>query len=354
MAARYHVIGLMSGTSLDGLDIAYCSFKHKNNKWHFSINAATTVSYNSKWLKKLQQAHQLPGIDLLKLHNEYGRYLGEWVVRFVKSEKIRKIDFVSSHGHTIFHLPREKLTFQLGSGAEIAAACRYPVISDFRSLDVALNGQGAPLVPIGDKLLFGGYEYCINLGGFANISFDKKGKRIAYDICPANIALNYFAVQIGRQYDKNGQIAAKGKIAGNLLEKLNMLDYYKLPSPKSLGREWFETEFLPVVNKAGISIEDKIATVTNHIAEHVAKVVQSKKGKVLITGGGAFNTYLVKQLQAKMPNHKLILPGNEIIKYKEALVFAFLGVLRMEEKINCLCSVTGADRNNKGGIIWSS
>ncbi len=354
MAKQYHVIGLMSGTSLDGLDMAYCTFIEKKGKWTFSIKSAAMVDYDNKRLKKLQNAPNLSGNELLLLHNEYGKYLGEQVARFIKAKGIKELDFVASHGHTIFHQPEKKITFQLGNGAAISAACNQTVINDFRSLDVALSGQGAPLVPIGDKLLFSEYEYCINLGGFANISYDKNGKRIAFDIGPVNIVLNYLAELLGKHYDKNGLLAAKGKADKNLLNKLNKLSYYASAPPKSLGREWVENEFLPIVNKTKLSAEDKLATVTEHIAEQIAQSIKNQpKGKILLTGGGAYNKYLVKLLQAKMPKHKIVIPADEIIKYKEALVFAFLGVLRYTGKDNCLSSVTGADRNNKGGTIWS-
>ncbi|HSY77501.1 MAG TPA: anhydro-N-acetylmuramic acid kinase [Bacteroidia bacterium] len=354
MAKQYHVIGLMSGTSLDGLDMAYCVFNEKNGKWAFSIKQAAMVNYDKKWLRKLQNAHNISGSELLLIHNEYGHYLGEQVADFIKGKGIKKLDFIASHGHTIFHQPEKKLTFQLGNGAALAAACRHTVINDFRSLDIALNGQGAPLVPIGDKMLFSEYEYCINLGGFANISYDKKGKRIAFDIGPVNMVLNYLAELLGKHYDKDGILAAKGKLDKNLLDKLNALGYYKQSPPKSLGREWVEDKFLPIINKSSISVEVKLATVTEHIAEQIARTIKNQaKGNVLVTGGGAYNKYLMKQLKAKLPGHKIVIPNDDIIKYKEALVFAFLGVLRLEGKDNCLSSVTGADRNNKGGTIWS-
>jgi anhydro-N-acetylmuramic acid kinase len=343
----------MSGTSLDGLDIAYCSFTHKKGKWQFSIVAADTVAYPNKWLKKLQSAPALSGLELLKLHNEYGTYSGEQVTGFIKKRKVKSIDLVSSHGHTIFHQPKEKFTFQLGHGAAIAAACQQTVINDFRSLDVALNGQGAPLVPIGDMLLFSEYQYCINLGGFANISFNKKDKRIAFDICPVNIILNYLAQTFGKEYDKDGAIAAKGKTDKVLLHKLNALAFYKVAPPKSLGREWLENEFLPLLNKATCSNTDKLTTVVEHITGQIRKVFEGQtKGNVLLTGGGAFNSYLIDQLKTSLPGFKVIVPEESIVKYKEALVFAFLGVLRLREEDNCLSSVTGADRNNKGGTIW--
>jgi len=343
----------MSGTSLDGLDIAYCSFTYNNSKWSFSILAADTIAYDKHWLQKIQSAPKLPGLDLLKLHNEYGTYLGKQVSSFIKKNRIKKVDFVSSHGHTIFHQPKERLTFQLGSGANLAAACELPVVNDFRSLDVALNGQGAPLVPIGDKLLFSEFEYCMNLGGFANISYEEKGKRIAFDICPVNIVLNYLAQKLGKEYDKNGTVAARGKRDNELLKKLNALGFYKASPPKSLGREWLENEFIPVLDKSKCNTEAKLATVVSHIAEQIGLVFNGRrKGKLLITGGGAFNTYLVKQLRLKIQGITIVAPDEEIVKYKEALVFAFLGVLRYKGENNCLGSVTGASQNNKGGTIY--
>ncbi len=245
----------MSGTSLDGLDIAYCSFKHEKGKWHFNIKEAVTIKYSSEWLKKLSTAHKLSSIQLLQLHNDYGYYLGACVNKFIKEKTIDKIDFVSSHGHTIFHQPEKHFTFQLGNGAAIAAKCNLPAISDFRSLDVLLGGQGAPLVPIGDKLLFSEYDFCFNLGGIANISFESKKKRLAFDICPVNIVLNHLAGLLNKEYDRDGLIAAAGKVDAKLLNSLNSLSYYKQAFPKSIGREWVEEEFLPILNKSNISVK---------------------------------------------------------------------------------------------------
>ena len=341
----------MSGTSLDGLDIAYCSFKQEKGKWHFNIKKAVTIKYSSEWLKKLSTAPKLSSIQLLQLHNDFGDYLGTCVNRFIKESKINKVDFVSSHGHTIFHQPEKHFTFQLGNGAAIAAKCNLPVISDFRSLDVLLGGQGAPLVPIGDKLLFPEYDFCLNLGGIANISFESKKKRLAFDICPVNIVLNHLASLLNKEYDKDGLIAASGKVDPKLLNSLNALNYYKQAFPKSIGREWVEDDFLPILNKSNISVKDKIATVTEHIATQITKVLYGKKGKVLVTGGGAFNKHLVQRM-GKKTSLKLIMPGNELVNYKEALVFALLGVLKWRGEVNCLKSVTGARENNSGGSIY--
>ena len=348
--AKYRVIGLMSGTSLDGLDIAYCTFKHEKNKWHYSIKHAVTIKYDNAWLKKIKAAHGLSSQKLLLLHNEFGKYLGTCVKQFIKEHDINKIDLVASHGHTIFHQPDKHFTFQLWHVAAIAAECGLPVVSDFRSLDVLLGGQGAPLVPIGDKLLFPEYDFCLNLGGFANVSYQHKKERVAFDICPVNIALNYLAGLLNKEYDKSGAIAASGNVDSKLLAKLDSLSYYKLAFPKSLGREWLEEEFLPLLNGSKISVQDKLATVTEHIAVQIAKVLKGK-GKVLVTGGGAFNTYLIKRIGSKT-NVKLILTDKILINYKEALVFALLGVLRWRGEVNCLKSVTGAKRNNSGGSIY--
>lgn len=348
----YHVIGLMSGTSLDGLDIAYCSFSSQNKKWGFSIKKATTIKYGKPWLKRLSGAHHLSAEELLLLHNEYGSFLGISVAEFVKKHGIRKVNFISSHGHTIFHQPGKHFTFQLGNGSAIAARSSLPVVCDFRSLDVLLGGQGAPLVPIGDRLLFPQYEYCLNLGGFANISYEGKGKRVAFDICPVNIVLNYLAGYLNKEYDKDGKIASKGVVNGSVLKKINGLDYYKAAFPKSLGREWLEEKFLPLVDAWHAPVEDKLATVTEHIAMQVAGIINTKKGSVLVTGGGALNKYLVERIRALAPLAKMIIPSGEIINYKEALVFALLGVLRWKGEVNCLKSVTGASENNSGGAIY--
>lgn len=347
----YNVIGLMSGTSLDGLDIAYCSFSLQNKRWSFSIKKTATIKYGKPWLKKLSGAHHLAAEGLLMLHNEYGIFLGISVAEFVKKHGLRKVDFIASHGHTIFHQPEKHFTFQLGNGAAIAARSSLPAVCDFRSLDVMLGGQGAPLVPIGDKLLFPEYDYCLNLGGIANISYENKGQRIAFDVCPVNIALNYLAGYLNKEYDKDGDIAAKGIVNNAVLKKLNALPYYKAAYPKSIGREWVEEKFLPLLDSWHAPVEDKIATVTEHIAMQIARVIKDTKAKVLVTGGGAFNKYLIKRIRA-LSAANVVVPDKEIINYKEALVFAFLGVLRWRGEINCLRSVTGASENNSGGAIY--
>ena len=344
---NYNVIGLMSGTSLDGLDIALCSFEENNNKWNFKIKKAITIPYESEWKNKLINAHTLDALSFITLHKEYGTYTGNKVSDFIDSCS-EKIDLIASHGHTIFHQPK-KLTFQLGDGACIAAKTNTTTVSDFRTLDVALQGQGAPLVPIGDALLFNNYEFCLNLGGFANISHGTP--RVAYDICPVNIVTNHLANKLGAEYDKNGEMAKQGSIHLDLLKELNSLSYFQLLPPKSLGLEWVKSEYLPVLNKYKISINDTLRTVYENIATQIAKAINHKDEKsVLITGGGTFNKFLIELLKEKTKT-EIIIPDNKIIDYKEALIFALLGILRQRNEVNCLASVTGAVKDNMGGVI---
>ncbi|MFH0864570.1 MAG: anhydro-N-acetylmuramic acid kinase [Bacteroidota bacterium] len=347
----YKVIGLMSGTSLDGVDIAYCEFSEHQSKWSYKIISAETYQYEDSWKKKLSDAMNSDALQFISLHKEYGSFLGKLVSNFISRNKI-SVDFIASHGHTIFHQPDKRLTFQIGDGSEIAAVCGLPVVYDFRSGDVALGGQGAPLVPIGDKLLFSDYDFCLNLGGFANISFDKNDKRIAFDICPVNIILNRYANLLGKPFDEDGLIASKGHNNKVLFSELNNIEYYSLKPPKSLGREWVEKQVIPITEKFDISIENKLRTLCEHMAWQIACVLNSeKKGKVLVTGGGAFNKYLISGIP-KFSSHEIIIPEKMTVEYKEALIFAFLGLLRMNNQVNCLASVTGAGRDHSSGAVY--
>lgn len=351
---KYRVIGLMSGTSLDGLDIACCTFRWDKNEWQYKLHYAETLKYSKQWYLRLKEAHLLSSETLLQAHNEYGKLLGNKVSAFIKKHALKKIDFVASHGHTVFHNPLKGFTFQLGNGASLASACGLKVISDFRIIDIALKGQGAPLVPVGDKLLFPEYDFCINLGGFSNISFEHKNKRIAFDICPVNTALNYLAESEGKSFDKDGKMAEAGNINYELLAILNKLSYYRKEPPKSLGREWLENYFLPPLDANSIPAKDKLSTVTEHIAHQLARVVLNsrKTGNILLTGGGAHNRFLVSKFREKLPAHRVVVPAKNLVNYKEALVFAFLGVLKNEQKINTLSSVTGAVKDSCGGIVF--
>jgi len=351
--ALYNVIGTMSGTSLDGLDIAHCRFEFSENRWNFKINEAITVDFPNNLKEKLKQAINMPGLDLMKLDSKLGDFIGQSIIDFITNNNIdqTEIDCISSHGHTIFHQPELKLTTQIGNGANISAITKLPVICDFRTPDLALGGQGAPLVPIGDKLLFSEYDNCLNLGGIANISFIQNSERIAFDICPVNIILNKLSKELGYEYDRSGKNAESGKIDTILLKQLNSLTYYQKPHPKSLGMEWVESEIYPIINTSTNSTENKLCTFVEHISIQIANNIKGKDKTVLLSGGGTFNTYLIQRIKANTPN-KIIIPSIQIIDFKEALIFAFLGVLRTRNEINCLKSVTGASSDNIGGCIY--
>ena len=347
---KYVVIGAMSGTSLDGLDLCLVEFNY-DKKWSFSILDSTTIPYPEFWKEKLSQAHLLSKIELNALDDGYSKYLGSLAKEFLNS---RGADFLSSHGHTVFHDPKNGITFQLGNLKGISEASGLRTICNYRVQDVKMGGQGAPLVPIGDKLLFGEYSACLNLGGFANISFDdEKGARIAFDTCPCNMLLNLAVNKLSKDYDENGLIARSGIIDEDLLNQWNSIDYYHLNPPKSLGREWFAAHYLECIDNAQISeIPHILTTACEHIAMQIGKSLSELTGTCLATGGGAFNAFLVERIEHYV-NMKIIIPEAPIIEQKEALVFAFLGVLKMRGEHNILASVTGAERDHCSGEMFN-
>lgn len=350
---KYKVIGLMSGTSLDGLDVAYCQFLKKDDQWIFSIERAQTIKYAPSWQKALANAHKLSAEKLLQLHAAYGKFLGEQVKAFKYTHKLRQIDFVASHGHTIFHQPINGFIFQLGEGHALHQASGLPVICDFRSMDVAHGGQGAPLVPIGDKFLFHQYDVCLNIGGIANLSTEIKGKRIAFDCCYANMGLNYLASLKGKTFDKDGQLAAAGHVNNKLLNALSK-QYTSLRNTRpALSREGFEKMILPLLKNEKITVQDRLRTFTESVAIEIAAAIgKGKNQSVLLTGGGAYNSFLLYRLvELCGDDNNLVLPDDEVIKFKEALVFAFLGVLKSRNEINTLNSVTKANKNTSGGVM---
>lgn len=344
----------MSGTSLDGVDIALCEFHHVHQQWTFQILKAETIPYSEEWKNRLSGVEKGTAFDLALTDSDYGHLLGQLCKSFIDRQRI-KPDFIASHGHTIFHQPGQHLTCQIGRGSAIAAVCEIPVICDFRSLDVALGGQGAPLVPIGDHYLFPEYDFCLNLGGFANISFENNDQRIAFDICPVNIVLNYLSGKIGSSYDKDGIHSRSGKINQELLSHLESLEYYHRPPPKSLGKEWVVEIIHPLLQSSGLPVRDQLATFSEHIALQIARVTRSEKsgktGKILLTGGGTFNKFLIGKLE-KYCVQRIVIPPDFIVNYKEALIFAFLGILRWQNETNCLKSVTGAMKDSSGGAIY--
>jgi anhydro-N-acetylmuramic acid kinase len=346
----YRVIGLMSGTSLDGLDIAYCTFDHSGNSWKYSIDVAETLPHSAEWKERLTMAMKGSATELTILDTEFGWYTGRLVRDFIHRHRIHP-EFIASHGHTIFHQPERGITLQIGKGQAIAAATGLPVVFDFRTLDVALGGQGAPLVPIGDRLLFSEYGFCLNIGGIANISCERNGERIAFDICPANMILNRIARREGLEYDAGGELARKGKVWPDMVEKLNNLPFYSLAPPKSLGREWVEQHIFPITDDPAISACDLLATFCEHIAFQVGRSAAGGNAPtIMITGGGALNAFLAERISTHTSN-QVILPDLSVIHFKEALIFAFLGLLRMRGEVNTLASVTGALRDSSGGVI---
>ena len=360
----------MSGTSLDGVDLACCRFSG-DDKLEWSLLAAETIPYDEGWRKRLSELENTSAYEYVLANVELGHYLGRLVREFVVKHNL-KVDFVASHGHTIFHQPQLGLTTQIGDGDSIAAECGLPVVFNFRTLDVALGGQGAPLVPIGDQMLFADYDACLNLGGIANISYRQSGEcsprtveqsvqnskfkiqnsRVAFDICPCNMALNLLARKLNMLYDKDGDVASSGQVVEPLLSQMNALNYYAQPSPKSLGKEWFMSQFQPILEGCEYSVQDLLRTSVEHIASQIATVLNTNNIKsLLVTGGGAKNKFLISRLRQLAHGCNITVPDDDIIDYKEAIIFALLGHLRLQTKTNCLSSVTGALRDNIGGDI---
>ncbi len=349
----YKVIGVMSGTSLDGVDLAHINFTIANGKWQYNILESETVSYSEDWLTKLRTAVDFSEKELSQLNQDYTLLLGNIIKDFIQKHTINNLDAVCSHGHTILHQPHNGFTLQIGNLPEIAQIVGETIVCDFRVQDVKLGGQGAPLVPIGDQILFSDYDYCLNLGGFSNVSFEQEGKRIAFDISPVNTVLNFYANKLGLAYDDKGNIARSGKVNTKLLAELNDLSYYQQPFPKSLGFEFVKTIVLPLIENYTIPIEDKTHTFTEHVALQMALALPNQQGKLLITGGGAYNNFLIGRMQHYLPNMSLIIPDKKTLEYKEALIFALLGVLKLRDEINVLRSVTGAKQDHSTGVIYS-
>lgn len=360
----YRAIGIMSGSSLDGLDIAFVEFLESAGKWTYEIKAADCYPYSEEWVKRLRGAIKLNALDYQLLHAEYGHYIGQQVNAFIAQHNLHyQVQLIASHGHTTFHAPAQKMTGQLGDGAAIAAVTGINVVSDLRAMDIALGGQGAPIVPIGEKLLLGNYTFFLNLGGIANISYNNPNKYIAFDVCPANRVMNMLAQETGKPYDDGGQIAASGKLNERLLQMLNELEYYQLPHPKSLANDFGTDVIYPLVKSSGVSVEDGLHTMVEHIATQISKpIIELLKNetpasgdlKLLATGGGAHNAFLMERLQAALQpaGVQVVVPDKNLIDFKEALVMALIGILRWREEYNVLASVTGASRSSIGGAVW--
>lgn len=343
----FKVLGLMSGTSLDGVDLAICSFSQKDTSWNYVIEKTTTIPYTDDFIIRLKSAHRLSGLEFSILDNELGIYFGELIYDFIKNERI---DLIASHGHTIFHQPEIHLTKQIGNGAAIYAKTGIATTCDFRSVDVLLGGQGAPLVPLGDQLLFSEYDYRINLGGIANTSYEENGVTKAYDICPVNQVFNYIAEQLGQPYDDDGNIARNGQLIPSLLNELNALSFYNQSPPKSLGREWVEKHIFSQIEN--YKLEDFQHTFSIHVATQLANSIKKNNSKILITGGGVYNSFLIKNLKILKPEAVIVIPNDTLISFKEALIFAFLGLRGSLGKPTSLASVTGAKNDSLSMALY--
>ncbi len=341
----------MSGTSLDGVDLAYIKF-NISNRWTFEIFHSETISYSEEWLIKLKNAIHFNPSELEELNVAYTKLLASIINDFISKNNLTKIDAVCSHGHTILHQPQNGFTLQIGNLPMIRDLVNHTIVCDFRVQDVQLGGQGAPLVPIGDELLFSEYDYCLNLGGFSNVSFNENGKRIAFDISPVNTVLNFYANELGFAYDDAGNIAKSGNVNKDLLKQLNGLEFYTLPYPKSLGMEFVNAEIFPLMHSFQIDVKDKLRTFVEHIAIQVAKICCKSEASLFITGGGAYNRFLIDRLSNYLPTTNIVIPDDKTIQFKEALIFAFLGVLRLRNEINVLSSVTGAKENHSSGVVF--
>jgi anhydro-N-acetylmuramic acid kinase len=351
MKETYRVTGLMSGSSMDGVDLACCDLVREGESWRYKILAAQTFPYETELRSKLEQACHWNLEDIHKLDRDLGIFYSRLLNRFHKKEKL-KPDYIASHGHTILHDPGRGITLQAGNGMIMAGRTGITVINDFRKEDVAQGGQGAPLVPLGDKLLFSGYDGCLNLGGFANISYDNPGGlRMAYDLCPANMALNWVAALKGKAYDRNGIMGRHGVIREDILEQMNQLDFYRITGPKSLGREWFLEQFMPILKQSRYPVEDLMSTLQEHLAEQISRGInEAGIGSLLVTGGGALNGSLIERI--KMHTRAFLeIPEDSLVHYKEALIFALLGILKIRGEINCLSSVTGGRKDLSAGTI---
>ncbi len=348
----YKIIGVMSGTSLDGVDLAHIEFTIHNNRWEFHILECKTIPYDESWVKQLKSAVNFNENQLTEINRNYTQLLGNIIRNFIEKHQLKNIDAVCSHGHTILHQPQNGFTLQIGNLPEIAAICQQRVVCDFRVQDVQLGGQGAPLVPIGDRLLFSDFDYCLNLGGFSNISFEQDGQRIAFDISPVNTVLNFYANQLGFDYDDRGKIAKSGELHSALFDNLNALDFYQKSFPKSLGFEYVKEVVLPLMESYSMTTEDKMRTFVEHVAFQIANALLIKKGKILITGGGAYNVFLIERIEFYLPDIAITIPDSKLLEYKEALIFGLLGVLKLRGEVNVLSSVTGAKSDHSSGVIY--
>jgi anhydro-N-acetylmuramic acid kinase len=360
---QYRVIGLMSGSSLDGLDLAYVYFEETAGKWHFELLESACIPYPPEWRLKLAAAADLSARDYLLLHSSYGHYLGKCLNEFIRTKDLSfKVQLIASHGHTSFHIPARQMTAQLGDGAAIAAITGIRTITDLRSVDIALGGQGAPIVPIGEKLLFPDFDLYLNIGGIANLS-SNSSDFVGFDICPANRVLNLLAAHAEKVYDEDGKLASGGSIDVKLLDQLNTFEYYQRRYPKSLSNDFGLKEIYPLIEKTNLSPNDALRTYVQHIVIQISNAILELKGsnsvnkklRLLITGGGTHNKFLINKLNESVSplGIECVVPDGRLVNFKEALIMGLMGVLRWREDVNVMQSVTGASKDSINGAVWS-
>ncbi len=349
---NYTILGLMSGTSLDGLDMALCRYRLVQGKWSFHTIRCKTVPYSSDLQKRLKVAVELDGEALTELDLDWGHWVGNKIMEFFK-EHLNGIDAIACHGHTVFHQPNKGLTLQIGNAVVLHQITGVPIVNDFRTLDVLKGGQGAPLVPVGDQQLFSSYAGCLNLGGIANVTVQNNNQFFAYDICPANMLLNYACSLYGMEYDAGGAKAKEGSLSATLLQELEGFSYYNNPLPKSLGLEEVSKFFFSKINKQ-IGLSEQLHTLVAHIATQIVQALNGhiNNGVVLVTGGGSHNHFLISEIQKQLKEGlSLLVPDQEIIDFKEAIIFGFLGLLKIRNEINVDRRITGAESDSIAGTI---
>lgn len=340
----YKILGGMSGSSMDGLDLVLATFWRESQGWRFAIDQCETIDFPAYLYQNLQKA---PSLSLAH-QNNLDRNFGLWIANEITifSRKCTP-DLLAIHGHTVEHAPEKGISKQLGCGQTIADCTKIRTVTEFRTADVKIGGQGAPLVPVGDFELFNAYDACLNLGGIANISI--RNLKLAGDICPCNQVLNHYAGQLGMKYDDKGSTARKGKVDEGMMVKLRKIPFFETTFPKSLPNHFISQEILNSVTPL-----DGLRTYTEFIAKNIAKMLphaSDKKKRLLISGGGAYNDFLIELLRMEVANWEIYLPPKEIIEFKEALIFAFLGLKKIRGEVNVLKSVTGGKYDTSSGTI---
>ena len=339
----------MSGSSLDGLDICLSTFLEKDGKWSFQILRSETVEIPVSLTDSLRSSDKLEEAPLNKLDKEYGVWIGQQVKSFLENEK-ETVDCVAVHGHTVFHEPAKGVSLQIGDGDEIAKACGITVIDNFRIDDIKKGGQGAPLVPVGEYYLFSEASGFVNLGGISNVSILQQKTITAWDICPCNQVLNYFSILLGYPYDKGGALARSGTMDKNWYDELSKLSYLEKSPPKSLSNQWSK---INITSQKQPEPLIALHTYTELMADLIVRDIKTsitEEISVLFTGGGAHNSYLMQLIEEKAKGFfKVVIPDREIIESKEALIFGFLGVLRLQKRVNVFASVTGAKEDTIAG-----